>query len=109
MTYLSSVELPRPPDLVPKRERLLELGLDLRPRLGAPARVQHHAQDAVDAEPGMPETGVGVVHFTFGPRGSTVSGTFTTATSLFSDRPSPESSGTTATPPREDTHDLKRQ
>jgi len=26
-------------------------------------RVEHHAQDAVDAEPGMPEAGVGVVHF----------------------------------------------
>ena len=26
-----------------------------------------HSQDAVDAEPGMPEAGVGVVHFPFGP------------------------------------------
>ena len=34
-----------------------------------PARVQHHAQDAVDAEPRVPEAGVGVVHF-FGRRES---------------------------------------
>jgi hypothetical protein len=34
-----------------------------RPRLRAPARVQHHAQDAVDAGPGVPEAGVGVVRF----------------------------------------------
>jgi hypothetical protein len=27
----------------------------------------HHAQDAVDAEPGVPEAGVGVVHIPFGP------------------------------------------
>ena len=40
-------------------------------------RVQDHAQDAVDAEPGMPEASVGVVHFAFGPRGSRVSGTVT--------------------------------
>ena len=35
----------------------------------APARVEHHAQDAIDAEPGVPETGVGVAahaRFTFG-------------------------------------------
>src|SRR5207245_10621037 len=31
--------------------------LDLRPRLRAPARLQHHAQNAVDAEPGVPEAG----------------------------------------------------
>ena len=54
------VEPPRAPDLDPERERLLELGPELRPRLGAPALVQHRAQDAVDAEPGMPEAGVGV-------------------------------------------------
>ena len=36
--------------------------------------MQHHAQDAVDAESGVPEAGVGVGHFPFGPRGSTVSG-----------------------------------
>jgi hypothetical protein len=33
--------------------------------------VQHHAQDAVDAESAMPEAGVGValfVHLVFGPR-----------------------------------------
>ena len=35
-----------------------------------PACVQHHAQEAVDAEPGVPEAGVGVVHVAFGPRGS---------------------------------------
>ena len=49
--------------------RLLELGSDLRPRLGAPTRAQHHAQDAVDAKPGMPEALVGVafsVHLVFG-------------------------------------------
>jgi hypothetical protein len=34
---------------------------DLRPHLSAPARVQHHPQDTVDAEPGVPEAGV--VHF----------------------------------------------
>jgi hypothetical protein len=46
------------PNLTPERQRLRDLGLDLRPRLRAPVRVQHHAQDAVDAEPGVPETGV---------------------------------------------------
>ena len=74
---LESVEAPRAPNLTPERERLLELGFDLRPRLSTPARLQHHAQDAVDAEPGMSETGVGVarsIHLVFGPRGSTVSG-----------------------------------
>src|SRR5947207_1345636 len=65
---------PRPPNLAPQRDRSPELDPDLRPRLRAPARGQHHAQDAVDAEPGVPETGVGVVHLTFGSRGSTVSG-----------------------------------
>ena len=29
---------------------------------------QHHAEDAVDAEPWMPEAGVGVVYFDFGLR-----------------------------------------
>src|SRR4029453_15484725 len=43
-----------------------ELHTDLSPRLRAPARVQHHAQNAVDAEPGVPEAGVGVVHLPFG-------------------------------------------
>jgi hypothetical protein len=38
-----------------------------------PARVPHRAEDAVDAELGMPGAGVGAVHLTFGPRGSTVS------------------------------------
>src|SRR5207237_6620085 len=36
--------------------------------------VQHHAQDAVDAEPGMPEASVSVAHFVFGTRGSSESG-----------------------------------
>jgi len=35
----------------------------------APARVQHHPQDAIDAGPGMPEAGVSVGHFPFGARG----------------------------------------
>src|SRR5439155_27386851 len=55
-------------NLAPQRERPPELDPDLRPRLRAPVRVQHHAQDAVDAEPGVPE-GVGVafsVHLVFG-------------------------------------------
>jgi hypothetical protein len=32
--------------------------------------VQHRAQKAVDAVPGMPEARVGGVHFAFGVRGS---------------------------------------
>ena len=36
--------------------------------------MQHHAQDAIDAKPRVPEPGVGVGHFAFSPRGSTVSG-----------------------------------
>jgi len=51
----------RAPDLAPQRVRLLELDADLCPRLRALPCVQHHAQDSVDAEPGMPEAGV--VHF----------------------------------------------
>ena len=39
-------------DLAPQRERLLELDPDHGPRLGVAARVEHHAHDAVDAEPG---------------------------------------------------------
>jgi len=39
----------------PQRERPSELDPDLRPRLRAPPGVQHHAQDAVDAEPRVPE------------------------------------------------------
>ena len=66
--------LARAPDLTPQHERQCELDTDDRPLLRAPARVQHHAQDAVDAEPGMPEAGVGVFPFAFGPRGSMVSG-----------------------------------
>src|SRR6185503_3391959 len=52
----------------------------------------HHAQDAVDAEPGVPEAGVGVVHFAFGPRGVTVSaGLLSTASRTRANR---ESNGT---------------
>src|SRR6266566_6283285 len=51
---------PRPPNLAPQRDRSPELDPDLSPRLRAPARVQHHTQHAVDAEPGVPEAGVGV-------------------------------------------------
>ncbi len=42
----------RTSDLAPERERLCELCFDLWPCLRAPARVQHRAQHAVDAEPG---------------------------------------------------------
>jgi hypothetical protein len=71
------------PNLTPERQRLRELGLDLRPRLRASARVQHHPQDAVDVEPGMPEAGVGITHFVFGPRGSVPSGRQTLRTRTF--------------------------
>jgi hypothetical protein len=40
---------PSAPDLAPQRERTPELDTDDGPRLGAPSRVEHHAQDAVDA------------------------------------------------------------
>src|SRR5262245_16129953 len=40
----------------PQRERPPELDPRHRPRLRAPTGVQHHVQDAVDAEPGVPET-----------------------------------------------------
>ena len=63
-------EPPRTPDLAPQRDRLPEFDPDLGPRLRAPVGAQHHAQGAVDAEPGMPEAGVDAVHFPFGPRGS---------------------------------------
>src|SRR5262245_27893564 len=56
------VEPPRVPDLAPQRERPLELDTDDEPRPGAPSRLQYHAQDAVDAEPGVPEAGVGSDH-----------------------------------------------
>jgi hypothetical protein len=61
----------RAPALAPQRERPPELDANDGPCLRAPARVQHHAQDAVDAESAMPEAGVGValfVHLVFGPR-----------------------------------------
>jgi hypothetical protein len=70
----SLVEPARAADLTPKRQRLLELGLDLRRRVGAPARPSHHAQNAVDAKPRVPEALVGVslfVHFVSGPHGTT--------------------------------------
>jgi hypothetical protein len=51
--------------------------------VGASARVQHHPQDAVDVEPGMPEAGVGITHFVFGPRGSVPSGRQTLRTRTF--------------------------
>ena len=41
----------RAPDLAPQRERPPELDTDGEPRVRAPARVQHQARDAVDAEP----------------------------------------------------------
>src|SRR5262249_32203901 len=44
------VEPPRTPDFTPQRERLPELDPDDGPRLRAPLRLPHHAQDAVDAE-----------------------------------------------------------
>src|SRR4030095_14839087 len=46
----------------PQRERLPELDPDLRPRLCAPVRVQHHAQDAVDAEPGCQRPASGLIY-----------------------------------------------
>ena len=64
----SLIEPAGAPDLTPQRERLPELDADLSPRHRAPARLQHHAQDAVDAESRVPEAGVGVVHFAFSPQ-----------------------------------------
>src|SRR5215471_3695043 len=46
------VEPSRAPNLTPQRERPPELDPDLSPRLRAPACLQHHTEDAVDAEPG---------------------------------------------------------
>src|SRR5437870_7334681 len=57
------------PNLTPQRDSSPKLDPDLRPRLRAPSLVQHHAQDAIDAEPGVPEAGVDVtlfVHFVSG-------------------------------------------
>ena len=48
---LSLVEAANAPDLAPQRDGSLEFDPDLSPRLRAPVRVQHHAPDAVDAEP----------------------------------------------------------
>src|SRR4030095_10367800 len=54
------VERPRTPDLASHCGRPSELDTGDGPLLRAPARVEHHAQDAVDAEPvGVPESGVG--------------------------------------------------
>ena len=47
----------RAPDRAPQREALHELDPNLSQRLSAPARVEHHAQHAVDAEPRVPEAG----------------------------------------------------
>ena len=44
------------PDLAPQRERPPELDTDDGSHLRAPAGVEHHAQDGVDAERGVPET-----------------------------------------------------
>src|SRR5262249_59697558 len=52
------LEPPRATNFAPQRQRPPELDADDEPFLRAPARVQHHAQDAVDAEPGMPEAEV---------------------------------------------------
>ena len=43
------VEPPRAPDLTPHRQRPPELDADHGPRLRAPARLQHPAQDAADS------------------------------------------------------------
>src|SRR5215831_4498608 len=43
---------------LPWRQRP-ELDPDDEPSLPAPARLEHHTQDAVDAEPVVPEAGVG--------------------------------------------------
>jgi hypothetical protein len=56
------VEPARSPNLTPQRERLPELNADLSPLLRAPARDAAYAQDAVYAEPRVPEASVGVVH-----------------------------------------------
>jgi hypothetical protein len=64
------VEPPRAPDLAPQRERAPELDPDLRPRPRTPARLQHPAQDAVDAEPGVPEAGRRCRSFPLGLRGA---------------------------------------
>jgi hypothetical protein len=53
---MSAVESPRAPDLAPQRECPPELDADDEPFLRAPAWLQHHAQDAVDAELRVPET-----------------------------------------------------
>jgi len=50
-------------------ERPTELDTDDEPRLRAPPRVQHHPQDAVDAEPGMAEADIIRVRSLLGDRG----------------------------------------
>ena len=70
----SANRITRAPDLAPQRDRSLELDPDLGPRLRAPARLQHRAQDAVDTEPRMPEVGVSAMRVAlaayFFPNGS---------------------------------------
>jgi hypothetical protein len=44
--------VPGASDLAPQRERPSKLDTDDEPRLRASVRMQHHAQDAVDAEYG---------------------------------------------------------
>jgi hypothetical protein len=46
-------ESSRAPDLTPQRECSPELDTDDGPGLRAPSRLEHHTQDAVDAEPGV--------------------------------------------------------
>jgi len=46
------------PNLAPQRGRSPELDTHDEPRLRAPSRLEHRAQDAVDPEPGVPEVGV---------------------------------------------------
>ena len=52
------IKPPRAPDLTPQPERPTEFDTDDEPRLPAPSGVQHHAQDAGDAQPGVPEADV---------------------------------------------------
>jgi hypothetical protein len=52
------VEPARALDLAPQSDRAPELDSDHGPCLRALACLEHHAQDAVDAEPEMPEAGV---------------------------------------------------
>ena len=51
----------------PQHERPPELDAHDSPCLRAPSRVEHHAQEAIDTEPRMPEAGGRRFHFAFGP------------------------------------------